>query len=722
MQQQNPELSLAWQFIANTGTHLFLTGKAGTGKTTFLKRLKAESPKRMVVLAPTGIAAINAGGMTIHSFFQLPFAPFVPDTSFNAAKGTTAAQRYRFGKDKIRIIRSIDLLVIDEISMVRADLLDAVDDALRRYRDRSKPFGGVQLLMIGDLQQLAPVVKDEEWRLLKQYYDTPYFFSSQALKQTEYCAIELQTVYRQNDSTFLSLLNSIRENRAGREVLDALNRRYLPDFRPSQEEGYIRLVTHNAQAQRINDYELEQLPGRSYAFRATIEDKFPEYGYPTDLVLELKQGAQVMFVKNDSSGDHRYYNGMIGTVTRLSPQAIEVRSKESGELIAVHEEEWANCRYVLDEETKEIREEVEGTFRQYPLKLAWTITIHKSQGLTFEHAIIDASGSFAHGQTYVALSRCRTLEGLVLSAPLSARAIISDATVDSFTEEARRSIPDESRFRSLQRTYFLQLLSELFDFDELGNTFHRYVRLVDEHLYRIYPKYLETLKAEEERFRQEVQTVARKFSAQYTRLVDASPDYLTDTHLQERIKSGAAYFGEKLTPMRGVLGESLPNSDNKEVKKKQKELTDELLRLWKLKKGLLSEAAKVGFRTSDYLKRKAVLTLDDTAEKQKRTPVKEKEEKRPKMPFRPSSTDFRNPELYVELVKWRNAEAAAAGVPHYLVMHQKALLGISNELPTDMRMLAQVNHFGQKSMEKYGEKILEIVKAYKKKRDKELEW
>ena len=289
MINDNPELTLARQFVESTGTHLFLTGKAGTGKTTFLRWLKENSPKRMVVLAPTGIAAINAGGITLHSFFQLPFAPYVPEAAF-VADGQVA-YRFRFSREKINIIRSIDLLVIDEISMVRADLLDAVDEVLRRYRDRSKPFGGVQLLMIGDLQQLAPVVKDEDWQLLKPYYDTPYFFSSRALRQTTYCTIELQKVYRQSDGDFLELLNRIRENRCDKAVLDALNRRYIPDFHPRKEDGYIRLVTHNYQAQRINEHELEQLPGRVYTYRATIDGKFPEYSYPTDELLELKKNS-----------------------------------------------------------------------------------------------------------------------------------------------------------------------------------------------------------------------------------------------------------------------------------------------------------------------------------------------------------------------------------------------------------------------------------------------
>lgn len=562
----------------------------------------------MVVLAPTGIAAINAGGVTIHSFFQIPFAPYVPESSFS----TNATYRFRFGKEKINIIRSMDLLVIDEISMVRADLLDAVDEMLRRYRDHHKPFGGVQLLMIGDLQQLAPVVKEEEWQMLKKYYDTPYFFSSLALKQTEYCTIELKTVYRQNDGVFLDLLNRIRENHCDSQVLEALNRRCLPDFQPRKEEGYIRLVTHNYQAQRINNYELEQLPGRSYAFRATIDGKFPEYSYPTDEVLELKKGAQVMFVKNDSSGEHRYYNGMIGEVTAVSASSIEVRAKDSGEDFLLQEEEWANAKYVLDEESKEIVEDIEGTFRQFPLKLAWAITIHKSQGLTFERAIIDASSSFAHGQTYVALSRCKTLEGLVLSAPLSARAVISDREVDRFTETARRNEPDEQRFHSLQRAYFHELLTGLFDFQPLEQVLQHYVRLIDEHLYKLYPNQLTAYKEEMERFRGKVIKVAQKFGMQYNRLIDAAQNYATDKTLQERIVAGAKYFKKEMEPQYlALIGDHVLATDNKELKKQLSKAKEELNTIFLQKDDLLAYVIENGFHTADFLRQKAVLSIGE---------------------------------------------------------------------------------------------------------------
>mgnify|MGYP002969971715 FL=1 len=408
--EMNEESILAWNIIEKTNANLFLTGKAGTGKTTFLKRLKELSPKRMIVLAPTGIAAINAGGMTIHSFFQLPFSPYVPGTTF----GCGEQKRYQFSKLKRNIIRSIDLLVIDEISMVRSDLLDAVDSVLRQYRKRHDlPFGGVQLLMIGDLQQLAPVVTPQEEHLLGQHYDTPFFFSSNALKQVGYLTIELKKVYRQQDEQFISLLNQIRENKASEATLQALNQRYIPNFVPPKEGNYIRLTTHNAPAQYINEQQLAALPAQSFSFTADIEGDFPETSYPADFKLTLKPGAQVMFIKNDPQ--HRFYNGMIGEVigvrTDEDGSKITVRSKDSGEEFDLEKMEWTNAKYTLNEKTKEIEETVEGKFMQYPLRLAWAITIHKSQGLTFEHAIIDASHSFTHGQTYVALSRCKTLEG-----------------------------------------------------------------------------------------------------------------------------------------------------------------------------------------------------------------------------------------------------------------------------------------------------------------------
>lgn len=703
--EQNPELSLARDFIEKTGTSLFLTGKAGTGKTTFLHMLKRECPKRMVVLAPTGIAAINAGGMTIHSFFQLPFAPYIPESAFSTSGN--ARYSFRFGKEKVRIIRSMDLLVIDEISMVRADLLDEVDSVLRKYRDKGKPFGGVQLLMIGDLQQLPPVVKDDEWQMLKEFYDTPYFFSSMALRQTGYCMIELRTVYRQKDSAFLEILNSVREGRCGRQVLDALNRRYIPDFRPDRKEGWIRLVTHNFQAQRINESELEQLDGPVFRFKATVSGKFPEYSYPTEAGLELKKGAQIMFVKNDTSGGRRYFNGMIGEITGISDSSVEVRVKDTGEEFTLGEEEWTNAKYVLDEETREIREEIEGTFRQIPVRLAWAITIHKSQGLTFEHAVIDAGYSFAHGQAYVALSRCRTLEGLVLGSPLHERAVINDKAVREFTEQARQDEPDPARIISLQRAYFLELLSGLFDFPPIVSALWKYVRTAEGYFAELYPKQIAGYKEALRTFSADAVDVAGKFRVQYTRMAMSSADCTSDKALQERIHSGALYFKEKTEALAKAFSDALPDPDNKELKKRLKDTLKEADGLIYRKTALLGSVVEDGFDTSGYLKKKAMLALEDAPSGLRKKKASASQGGKAEIP-----SDILHPGLYRRITGWRKARAEAEGVPAYTVLRQQTVLGISNILPQDSETLSGIPYFGKRKTEKYGEEILDMVREY----------
>jgi len=434
MNKANPELQLAEEFVRDTDCNIYLTGKAGTGKTTFLHNLKKNSPKRMIVTAPTGVAAINAGGVTLHSFFQMPFGPFVP--------GSETTMRHRFNREKINIIKSLDLLVIDEISMVRADLLDGVESVLRRYRRSQLPFGGVQLLLIGDLHQLPPVVKETDRQILNRYYDSPYFFSSNRLRQTELIAIELQHIYRQADNRFIELLNRVRDNNLDQATLNDLNNRYIKDFSVAghEDDGYITLCSHNNSADAINAGRLQALTRKVHRFDAEIEGEFPEQSFPTALTLELKPEAQVMFVRNDSSPEKRFFNGKIGRITRISEKKIWIKCPDDDEEIVVEPATWENIEYSLDPESLEITENKIGAFIQYPLRLAWAITIHKSQGLTFDRAIIDAQAAFAHGQVYVALSRCRTLKGMVLSSPISPRAIKTDGTVLRFVRQTGENL------------------------------------------------------------------------------------------------------------------------------------------------------------------------------------------------------------------------------------------------------------------------------------------
>lgn len=423
MESGNFELNVARFIVEKTDMSLYLTGKAGTGKTTFLRDVVRHTKKKCIVLAPTGIAAVNAGAMTIHSFFQFGLGPFV--------KGVIEPKSdFRINKSKLELIRNLQLLIIDEVSMVRADLMDHIDVELRRIRRNSKPFGGVQLLMIGDLQQLPPIAHGGEDELLRQYYKTLYFFSSAALKSMKYSCIELKTVYRQTDGHFINILNHARECTLTNQDISDLNTRYIPDFSPRPEDGYIRLMTHNRQVDYINAAEMAKLDSHPFTFEAAVTGTFPEESYPTANSLTLKKGAQVMFIKNDP--DRRFINGTLGEVRSIDKNCIAVRLAESGKTIEVEPMEWQNIRYQFDDETKEISSKQIGRFKQYPLKAAWAITVHKSQGLTFDKAIIDVHAAFSPGQAYVALSRCRTLEGLVLSSPVSASVFMKDKAVDAY--------------------------------------------------------------------------------------------------------------------------------------------------------------------------------------------------------------------------------------------------------------------------------------------------
>ncbi len=721
----NQQAQLAWNIIENTNTNIFLTGKAGTGKTTFLRRLKEESSKRIVVVAPTGIAAINAEGVTIHSFFQLSFAPFIPDAQYKLKE-----QQYRFSKQKIRVIQSIDTLVIDEISMVRADLLDAVDNVLRRFRKNNLPFGGVQMVMIGDLGQLAPVAKDDEWQMLSRYYDTPYFFSSLALKSTRYAIVELKTVYRQSDSHFVELLNRVRDNRADDSVLAALNSRYIPNFQPPVEEGYIRLTTHNFQAQQENDRQLALLPGKPYTYEASITGKYPEMLFPTEQTLTLKEGAQVMFVKNDSSADKAFYNGMLGTVTEINDKNLFVRTKDTGVVIKVEPEQWENTRYEINERTNEITEEVEGTFTQLPVKPAWAITVHKSQGLTFDRAIIDVQRAFTHGQTYVALSRCRTLEGLVLSAPLPMSAIIRDGAVDDYVSRAAEHTPTEGQIDLLRRDYYLSVISELFDFRPLMDAFNRMLDLLMGHFRRSYPKLIIEYKARLGIIKTQLYDVAERFKLQYNQIVISTASYQDDVHLQERLTKGAAYFARTISDIEMLVKNTDVKTDTPDVKKQVAELLTTLKELVMQKRALLNYVKDEGFSLNEYQHQRAVVFMGKENTGTKKTATRQKPavkdkskvEAKDKPTVKTKSGDKEKassavPELKVlhpkvldALTEWRRQRALKAHMPTYCILQQKAIIAIANLLPQDKEALARIPFCGNVKAEKYGDEILAVVK------------
>ncbi len=699
----NPELRLANDFLRYTSHNIFLTGKAGTGKTTFLRDLKASSPKQMVVTAPTGVAAINAGGVTLHSFFQLPFGPFLPDG--DARRQT---KEHRLSREKRNIINSMDLLVIDEISMVRCDLLDAVDFVLRRYRRTDLPLGGVQLLMIGDLHQLPPVVPPEEWRILSDYYESGYFFSSTALRGTEVVPIELKHIYRQSDPDFIELLNRVRDNRLDDSTLELLNSRYLPGFQPRESDNYITLTTHNRSADQINEARTKGLDSKAFSFSAKIEGDYPEHTYPTAERLTLKKGAQVMFVRNDGAAEKRYFNGKIGTVTRVGRERVVVRCPGEGG-IEVERATWQNIKYTIDEKTNAISEEIIGRFIQYPLRLAWAITIHKSQGLTFERAIIDANAAFSHGQVYVALSRCKTFEGMVLSSPLSQRAIKTDEVVMRFVGQATRDPPTRERLDRARISYQQRLLQECWDYRGLLTCLEKLLGLLRSNRRVVEVRGAGAMDEVERQTVEEVIVVGGKFQRQLQSLYQEDRLPEDDEYLQNRVRKASAYFSEKL--QRGLLEWIRAFSfetDNKVLRKAVRQTLEGLQHATAIKTACM-ESCREKFSTAAYLGAIAKAEIDYKS----RVPTAEKR-------FEYSAADVKHPELLNALKQWRDEiaeEEEQDGTTRYKVLTLAVLRQIADALPVDPGALLKIKGIGKPTAERYGTDLRSIVSEYCRKND-----
>lgn len=692
----NQKLEFAEELVLYTDSHIFLTGRAGTGKTTFLRNLRAKTYKRMVVVAPTGVAAINAGGQTIHSFFQLPFGPQIPEDGNESPKPNAralASQYQKLRKSKLNIIRSLDLLVIDEISMVRADVLDAIDAVLRRARRSQKPFGGVQLLMIGDVHQLAPVAKPEEWEILAPYYNNVYFFGSHILQKTPYLCVELDHVYRQHDEDFITLLNKVRDNRMDAECLQLLNQRYLPDFRPKDNEGYITLTTHNHQADEINESKLEALPSKSVFFDADIKGTFPENTFPTKEELELKTGAQVMFVKNDPSPEKAFFNGKIGRVVGIDEDQGTVEVQCGDEILTVTKLTWQNMEYSINAENQNIEENEIGSFTQIPLRLAWAVTIHKSQGLTFDRLIIDAGQAFAHGQVYVALSRCTSLEGLVLKTRIPSSALVNDFSVNQFVDHIPELEPTQEKVDQLRHDYELEVMLELIDFYGLYKGFGKVMKILYDNNTLFDADMIQDLSKRRNQFLEILCGVSSKFEGQVRQLHSQMPSCEQNTILQERLTKGAIYFKEQLDKLTEGFFELPFKTDNKAINELLTEALGQFKEDLQTKQSCLETCCK-GFSIKEYQRAKAVAVLE--AEKKSKAKVSIKD-------------DLKGNSLYKQLHAWRAERADELDVEVYRIVPTTALKAIAKEQPVTLRELKAIKGMGDKRVKQFGAEILDII-------------
>ncbi|HEV7782485.1 MAG TPA: helix-turn-helix domain-containing protein [Chitinophagaceae bacterium] len=699
----NKLFQLAADLINQSSRNIFLTGKAGTGKTTFLKYIRENCHKQLAVVAPTGVAAINAGGVTIHSFFQLPFSPFVPEATGFSKDDTTVdrqslVSRLRFTNEKRKVLRQLELLIIDEISMVRCDMMDAIDTVLRHFRKRPyEPFGGVQLLFIGDMFQLPPVIKDPEWKILSAFYNSPYFFDSLVIRENPPLYIEFDKIYRQSEEKFIRVLNQVRNNELDQNGYSILETRYQPTARRTKDDGYIILTTHNEQARNTNMLALQDLGGKPFKYGARIDDDFPSNAYPAEELLILKEGAQVMFIKNDTAEKgKRYFNGKIGTVTKLEEEKIFVHCEDGSE-IEVAREKWENIRYSLNKTSQTLEENVLGSFTQYPLRLAWAITIHKSQGLTFEKVIIDAGEAFAPGQVYVALSRCTSLDGLLLKSRLRTTNLFTDQRIVQFSQKISSSVKLKEELERARRQYQEKLLLSSFDIHPAINVYNELREYVRENSSSFNTETVAWLDQLKDRLNT-VQETAHKFHSWLKGQFALETPPESNTVLQDRINKAALHFVKEMDAAINELQQSPAVTDSK---LHAKEYNDGL-------KEIFAELS-----AAKYL----LLGLDGTFSS-------EKWHQRKKNFVLPSfsvnayagasdkRTDSPHPALFMQLKTLRDSICLKKDLPIYIVAGSSTLDEMARYLPQTPAELKKISGFGDAKVKQYGQQFLDIIIAY----------
>jgi hypothetical protein len=699
----NTSFLLAADFINKSNHPVFLTGKAGTGKTTFLKFIKENTTKNTAVVAPTGVAAMNAGGTTIHSFFQLPFTPFIPGRKgFTAAANDThnLISQLRLNAERKELLQQLDLLIIDEISMVRADVLDAIDLVLRHVRhNQGAPFGGVQLLYIGDMYQLPPVVKSDEWSLLSNSYTDPFFFSSQVIAEQPPVYIELNKVYRQRDEDFIKLLNQVRNNEMDQQGYDLLHSRYRPVMVTDPGERVITLTTHNAKADAINGQALAAIPEKVWRFPAAIEGSFYESAFPADELLQLKVGAQVMFIKNDMEKVRRYYNGKIGIVYKVEDDNIWVECDgDARQLIELKKETWRNIKYTLNKKTDRVEEEELGSFTQFPLRLAWAITIHKSQGLTFEKAIIDAGNAFSPGQVYVALSRCRSLNGLSLVSKIAYDSLKSDPRIVSFAKN-QRSLADQSiLLKNATWQYEQEVVRSVFDFDEPDKDLVAFKNWVTEplHFKQSLDGWLNNLQEQWGR----LIVPGRKFLQQLMRIGEETTGTGNVDYLKKRVSAAAIYFLQELKKMDSLMHQSPAITDNRQL---AKDYSQKLQNLYDVicRKIHFIEACKDGFSIDSYQQQKLSFSktlLPDTVYSGRSAAFVPK--------------DVLHPGLYTLLKAKRDALCEQLNLPVYMVCSTASVEQLANALPMSLHALGNISGFGKVKLKQFGKDFITIISEY----------